>query len=151
MSAPSQPRYAVQHNKLPKEAITGWDDLKSKGGNEYRVKALDYDISTEGDGKTPDAKGPSFKDVAVYWTVGTSGAPSIDVQNKTAITWYKLDYAEWWSPYKYKLSINTLDTYDYYFTDQSPDSYQLNVYQNAGTHEVEYRSDKPAIVSISGS
>ena len=96
--------------------------------------------------------GSSFKDVKVYWTVDSSGAPSTDVQNQTGITYYKLGKAEWFSPYTWKLTINTNSTYDYYFKDQSPgDPYEINVYQNAGTHEVEYRSDQPNIVSISGS
>lgn len=142
-----------QQQQPPADAQVGWEELKSDKGEAYRVKASDYNIAdypTGEEANAADASGPSFKDIEVYWTVGISGAPSQDVQNRTAITWYKLDTAEWWSIYKYKLSINCNDTYDYHFDDEEPDSYRLNVWQNAGTHEVEYRSDRPTIVKISG-
>ena len=99
----------------------------------------------------PAASGPSFNDVAVYWTVGSSGAPSNDVQNRTAITGYKLETAERWSIYKYELTINCADTYNYRFADQEPDTYGLDVFGNSGSHSFEYRSDDPTIVKISGS
>ncbi|MCJ1282092.1 hypothetical protein MMC26_001415 [Xylographa opegraphella] len=140
--------------QAPADANVGWEELKTDEGHAYRVKATDYNIADKPTGEelnSADASGPKFKDVAVYWTVGSSGAPSVDVQNKTAITWYKLETAEWWSPYQYKLTINCTDHYDYYFTDESPDSYELDVWQNSGSHEVEYRSSKPTIVKISGS
>ena len=63
------------------------------------------------------ASGPSFNDVAVYWAVGSSGAPSNDVQNRTAIIWYKLETAERWSIFKYKVTVNCAYTYNYKLTD----------------------------------
>ena len=142
-----------EQQQAPPDANVGWAELKSDNDQSYRVKASDYDITEKpvAEANSVAASGPSFSDVSVYWTVGTSGAPSTDVQNRTAITWYKLEKAEWYSPYQYKLSINCSDTYDYKFTDSSPDTYTLNVFQNPGTHEVEYRSGSPTITSISGS
>ena len=140
--------------QAPADANVGWEELKSEKGNDYRVKASEYNIADKPTGEeanTVAASGPSFSNVSVYWTVGSSGAPSSDVQNKTAITWYKLEKAEWYSPFQYKLTINCNDTYDYTFNDQEPDSYELNIWQNPGSHSVEYRSSKPIIVSISGS
>ena len=141
-----------QQKEAPADANVGWQDLKSEKGDGYRVKASEYDISASAqETDAPAASGPSFSGVSVNWTYGTSGAPSNDVQNRTAITWYKLDKAEWWSPFQYKLTINCSDSYDYEFKDGTGDTYKLNVWQNAGSHEVEYRSSNPTIVSISGS
>ncbi|KAI8159609.1 hypothetical protein K4K49_004010 [Colletotrichum sp. SAR 10_70] len=136
----------------PPDAEVGWQELKTENGNKYRVKADDYDIADrDPDGDEPAAAGPPFKDVEVYWTVGSSGAPSQDVQNKTAITWYRLDKAPWYVYYKYRLTINTNDTYNYEFTDQSPDTYSLGVWQKSVTHTVDFDSSSPTIVKISGS
>ncbi|KEQ78026.1 hypothetical protein M436DRAFT_59964 [Aureobasidium namibiae CBS 147.97] len=58
-------------------------------------------------------------------------------RERTAITWYKLAEAEWYSPFKYKLTINCKDTYCYFFTDKDepkPETYMLNVFRNPGTH-----------------
>lgn len=67
-----------------------------------------------------------------------------------SITYYKLGKAPWYSPYTYELTIHATDTYDFISTDESADSYGLNVYQNGRPHYVQYRSGKPTIVSISG-
>ena len=142
-----------QQKEASADANVGWQDLKSEKGEAYRVKASDYDIASASAeaADAPAASGPSFSDVAVNWTVGSSGTTTSDVQNRTAITWYKLERAELFSIYQYKLTVNCADTYDYKFTDQEPDTYRLNVFQNAGTHSLEYRSHSPTIVKISGS
>ncbi|KAL8782841.1 MAG: hypothetical protein Q9195_009562 [Heterodermia aff. obscurata] len=143
-----------EEQQAPPDANVGWAEMKSDKGDGYRVKASDYDISDKTineEANSVAASGPKFDNVSVYWTVGSSGAPSQDVQNRTAITWYKLEKAEWYSPYQYKLSFNCADTYNYSFKDQEPDTYGVNVFQNPGTHSVEYRSKAPIIVSISGS
>lgn len=150
----SQYTIMSDQKQAPPNANVGWEELKSDKGNEYRVKASDYNIAEKPTGEEANsaaASGPKFSNVPVRWTVGSSGAPSSDVQNQTAITWYKLKKAEWWSPFQYKLTINCNDTYDYDFKDEEPDSYRVNVLQNSGSHSVEYRSDAPTIVSISGS
>lgn len=84
-----------------------------------------------------EASGPIFSNVKVDWDAGTSGAPSADVQNTTAITWYKLDKAPWYSIYTWQLTINCTDTYNYQFTDATNDSYSLDVYSTSTSHEVE--------------
>ncbi|KAG7422249.1 hypothetical protein ACKAV7_000155 [Fusarium commune] len=143
----------MAETQVPSDAEQGWNQLSSNNGADYRVKASDYDINDKpaDSADEPSASGPSFKNVKVHWTVGSEGVPSEDVQDETGITWYKLDKAEWWSPYTYKLTIVAKDTYNYVFYDESGDYYTLGVWQNAGTHSVEYRSGKPTIVSISGS
>lgn len=140
--------------QAPADANVGWEELKSDKGQAYRVKASDYNIADKPVGEEANAaaaSGAGFSKVSVNWTVGSSGAPSSDLQDKTAITWYKLEEAEWFSPYKYKLTINCKDTYDYTFFDKASDAYSISVWQNAGSHSVEYRSDNPTIVSVSGS
>ena len=132
----------------------GFFTLKSEAGKEYGVKADDYNIAEKAndtEANVANASGPKFDNVAVYWTVGSSGYPSQDVQNKTAITWYKLEKAPLLSWFQYTLTINCNDTYDYKFTDQEPDTYGLSVWSNSGTHYVSYRSSAPTIVKISGS
>ncbi|KAF5673254.1 hypothetical protein FDENT_10347 [Fusarium denticulatum] len=143
----------MSETQVPPDAEVGWNQLSSNNGASYRVKASDYDIADKpaDSGDEPAATGPSFNNVKVHWTVGSEGAPSQDVQDETAITWYKLEKAEWWSPFSYKLTISTKDTYNYVFHDESGDGYTLGVWQNAGTHSVEYSSGKPTIISISGS
>ena len=140
-----------QKKEVPADAQTGWVDSKSKTGQGFRVKASEYDISTATKKHVAAlAHGPAFKDVEVYWTLGSSGAPTQDVQNRTGITWYKLAEAPWYSPWDHELTINTTKTYNYHFTDQWPDTYDLNVFINGGSHYVQYDSGKPTIVKISG-
>lgn len=135
----------------PADANVGWQELKSEKGEKFRVKASDYDISDPPEGgDAPSASGPKFNGVSVNWRVGTSGNTSSEVRNKTAITWYKLEKAPWWSIYTYRLSINCEDTYNYRFYDEEPDNYDINVWNNAGTHTVEFKSERPTIVSVSG-
>ena len=138
--------------QAPADANVGWKNSDSTNSQNYRLKASDYNIAdklTNIDTGLVAADGPKFSKVTVNWPVGSSGAPSEDVQEKTAITWYSLDKAEWYSPFSYKLTINTIDTYDYHFEDASYDYYELNVFQT-GVHEVEYDSKNPNIISISG-
>ena len=139
-----------QKKEVPADAKTGWVELKSKNGQEYRVKGAEYEISTAAKTKVAlAARGPPFSNVQVNWTVGSSGATSQDIQDSTGITWYQLDHAHWWSPFQYQLTIKCNGNYDYFFTDASPDTYELDVSDSSGSHEVQYRSDKPTIVSIS--
>lgn len=143
---------ATKQDTVPDDAKVGWDDLVSSKGNKFRVKAADYDISQEPDGEVHvvDASGPPFNNVQVYWTSGSEGVPSIDVQNKTGITWYKLAKAPWYSIYTWQLTINCNDTYNYSFKDGTDDTYGINVCSIRTTHEVEFDSSNPTIVSISG-
>ncbi|KAH6680103.1 hypothetical protein F5X68DRAFT_234620 [Plectosphaerella plurivora] len=139
-------------SEIPGDAEVGWQEKTTGNDAKYRVKAEDYDIQeADGSGDGPEASGPAFSNVAVNWVVGTQGVPSDQVQQQTSITYYTLKKAPWWSIYTYELTITATDTYDYKFTDASGDTYTLDVWQNSGSHYVQYRSDAPTIVSISGS
>lgn len=153
IQAPNAAPSTVKQDTVPTDANVGWVDLVSSNGDKFRVKAVDYDMSKKPDGEAHvvDANGPHFENVSVYWTAGSSGAPSDDVRNKTAITWYKLDKAPWYSIYTWQLTINCNDSYNYYFTDGTGDTYNLNVFFTSTTHEVEFNSSDPTIISISGS
>ncbi|PTD08681.1 hypothetical protein FCULG_00011195 [Fusarium culmorum] len=130
---------AETSKEVPQDAQVGWLDLKSENGQDYRVKASDYDIS----------EGPSGEDAP-----SASGPPSTSTftgkLDKTAITWYKFEKAPWYSIYQYKLTINTRDTYNYTFFDSEPDYYGLNILDTSGSHTVEFRSNNPTITSITG-
>jgi hypothetical protein len=139
--------------QAPADAKLGWAEMTSDNGGDYRVKASDYDIADQPDGEGGNvtaANGPTFLDEPVNWSCPSSGTPSQEFQNKTGITWYKLDKAPWYSPKKYRLTISCKDSYNYSFTDESPDTYWLNVFMTSTTHSVEYDSARPTIVKISG-
>ncbi|KAL4730832.1 hypothetical protein ACLX1H_002874 [Fusarium chlamydosporum] len=137
-------------SEIPADAEFGWQTLQSDIGKDYRVKASDYDIAELADmGDEAYPSGPPFK-VDVNWHVGTEGAPSQEIQDITAITWYKFENAPWYSIYKYKLTITTRDTYKYTFIDNEPDIYSLNVFQTSGSHTIEFVSSSPTIASITG-
>ena len=66
-----------------------------------------------------------------------------------------LDYTSFpdYPLYKYKVTLIRIrqDTnYEYYFTDESGDTYSLSSFAGIGfgSHEVSYNSDKPNIVEI---
>ncbi|EKJ71009.1 hypothetical protein FPSE_08794 [Fusarium pseudograminearum CS3096] len=83
----------ITEDVLP-DAQVGWLDLTSENGQDYHVKVSDYDIFDGSSGEdAPSASGPPFSFIKVYWQVGTEGATSSDVQQQTAITWYKLENA----------------------------------------------------------
>ncbi|KAH6887401.1 hypothetical protein B0T10DRAFT_460847 [Thelonectria olida] len=109
--------------------------LVSDNGEDYRVKASDYDIAEPkaNPEDEPAASGPPF---------------NVQVQDKTAITYYKFEKTPFWSNYKYKLSIIIQSTYNYTFFDLEPDHYGLNVFQTSGSRTVEFNSHNPTITSI---
>jgi hypothetical protein len=84
--------------------------------------------------------------VDVYWTVGSSGNPSKDVQEKTGIRWYSLNRIDELF-FTYELDITTSETYYYLFRDEEPDEYSLNCFMT-GNHYVRYNSREPTIVKI---
>lgn len=86
MSDAQAPSHVEQ--EAPVDADLGWLESTSDKEENYRVKASDYDIKEASDGgDQANASGPRFDRVEVNWAVGTSGAPSSDVTNRTAITW----------------------------------------------------------------
>ena len=52
--------------------------------------------------------------------------------------------------YDYTLQFRCFLPYDYYFFDETGDSYEVNVYR-VGQHNVQYKSKKPVIIFVKGS
>lgn len=88
--------------------------------------------------------------ISVNWPVSDSSWKNTDaaVQSRAAITRYALWKYD--GLYTYKLMFTNTEHYNYYFYDETGDSYQVNTYRN-GDHYVRYGSDSPNIVYISGS
>lgn len=125
-----------------------WQDCTSRNDAAYRCKATEYDI-VEASADEVDASGPPFRSADVNWAVGSEGAPTRDIQDITAIIWYKFSKAPSDSPYQYQLTIAARDTYRYNFSTNE-DSYDLIVSQDGGTHMLEFNSSSPTINRIAG-
>ncbi|KAI4599323.1 hypothetical protein KJ359_001764 [Pestalotiopsis sp. 9143b] len=124
--------------------------LEGKTGG-YEVKAEKY-TGAEKPAANPDepsARRPDFNNVGVKWDTWTNGDTSTDIESKTGVTWYSLDNAPCYRPFKWQLTVNINDTYDYKFKDESDDTYSLSRWHTS-THYDDVNSDAPAIVSISG-
>lgn len=135
----------------PETGNAGWFEPKNV---EYRVKAEDYDIkeAAEDSKDSPNASGEPFS-VGCDWNVNSEGTPDQGFQERTGITWWKIEKAPWYSPFTWQLTFNCRDSYHYIFTDEtdsSGGSYHVDVYVN-GVHSVQYRSDRPKIHKVSGS
>src|SRR6186713_696443 len=88
--------------------------------------------------------------VSVNWGVdGTWRNTSDDFAKTTGITAYNVGKSS--SPlFDYYLQITTNQDYDYFFTDASPDTYELNVVDVDDSHIIRYNSDSPTIKYITG-
>lgn len=88
-------------------------------------------------------------EVDVDWHVDGKWHQTGDGLNmKTGITSYDLGKSS--SPfYDYYLEIHVRETYNYYFTDEEGDTYNLNTYV-AGLHIVRFNSNKPTIKRVKG-
>jgi hypothetical protein len=125
-----------------------WEKRISKNGKEYHVGYPKIDEKTENlQNKVPF-------EVDVNWP-RTDGEGDWIVQSgsfitTTAISRYKLLKQPWYKIYGTVLHFTCQEHYDYYFTDESGDIYNCNVYAN-GNHYVQYNSDRPNIMHIKGS
>ncbi|KAL9627163.1 MAG: hypothetical protein Q9204_006767 [Flavoplaca sp. TL-2023a] len=72
-----------------------------------------------------------------------------DVQDTAAITRYSL-YSSSSPIYDYVFEMTNTVDYNYYFNDQSGDSYPINTIEK-GDHLVRYNSKKPNVLFITGS
>jgi len=116
-----------------------WETAKSKNGVSFRV----------GREKKPAAGKPFSIDV--NWPVGGGWVKTTDdVRTTAGITQYNLSATPDGANYQYILQFNNTDTYDYEFYDETNDSYEVNTWLDR-THFVQYDSDKPTIVRITGS
>ena len=135
-----------------------WEDATSKKGKPYRTNKDKASDTEKGEHK------PALKDkhdftIQVNWPVTVSGdwvPTSPDVQRIAAITRYKLVPNPPPDPeqpppiwYEYTLSFTNTEHYDYYFADKTNDHYECNTYIDRD-HFIQYSSEDPTIVSITG-
>ncbi|KAF7368177.1 hypothetical protein MVEN_00136800 [Mycena venus] len=132
-----------------------WTTHMSGNGNEYRIGTLpDADAQAE-DRAGKDATGGKFPKedfgIDVKWSNGDMNwkATSSDVQTTAAITQYDL-YWKKGDVWPYMLWFTNTENYNYLFFDETGDSYRCNCWRR-GNHWVQYRSDKPTIIFITGS
>jgi|GEM_PF-4730510 len=125
-----------------------WKEFESKNGKKYQVGCLEKGNLKEQISVNELAKADFG--IAVNWPI-TNGwmQATNNVANIASITRYNL------SPnpnsyYAYILYFTNTQHYDYYFHDETGDSYEVNTYVNSD-HYVRYNSDKPTISYISGS
>ncbi|KAH8898890.1 hypothetical protein GQ53DRAFT_360589 [Thozetella sp. PMI_491] len=120
----------------------------SKNGQPFEIGHLETAVSAAGS-IVVDSKKPF--NISVWWPVGTNcdwiytGPP---VSTEAAISRYAL-CKDSGSIYEYILWFTNTEHYDYFFTDQSPDTYQCDTWQNSD-HYIRYNSTLPTIVQIQG-
>ena len=136
----------------------GFIEATSKKGKPYRADKDNASDGEKGEHK-PALMGKHDFTLAVNWPVTTDWVPtSSEVQQIAGITRYKLLYEPRPEPppgekpppiwFNYHLWFTNTEHYDYYFSDKS-DHYENNTYINRD-HYVDYNSDDPTIVSITG-
>ncbi|KAF6764323.1 hypothetical protein DFP72DRAFT_420320 [Ephemerocybe angulata] len=154
---------------IPDESEIIWKEATSANGNTFFVGTLKSEnldsssIPSDSDSPIANAtttalvadsfskKEQSKTEVTVNWPVGDSKwkQPGQEVFDKCFISKYCLTQPAW--PrivYDYILYINANKTRLYYFTDETGDTYQLEVVLNQTNHYVKYNSKKPTIVKV---
>ncbi|KAK3818393.1 MAG: hypothetical protein J3Q66DRAFT_337487 [Benniella sp.] len=90
-------------------------------------------------------------DITVNWEASVNEAykeTSADVRRQTGIKRYRV----YGGPIGgYSVLFETDETYHYYFYDETGDWYGCNVFVTSWPHYVNYSSDRPNIVRITGS
>jgi hypothetical protein len=104
---------------------------------------------------SPDTKPPTVEALhgppfsrSVYWQVNNSGTTDTNFTQSTGISQWNVSDSG--LLLKYRLMFYTDQSFDYWFSDETGDAYECNVFLT-GWHYVEYYSDKPNIAYISGS
>jgi hypothetical protein len=125
-----------------------WEKKISKNGKEYHLghhkDAKKLKKSSDKNPFSIQVNWPATDDDS--WIVQDSSFIAT-----TGISRYSLDKNRpWYKIYKKVLSFTAQEHYDYYFTDETGDIYECNVYYN-GDHYVQYNSEKPNIIHIKGS
>lgn len=133
-----------------------WETRTSKNGKEFRVGYRETDQETENKSAEENGgakKSSSHNQRGVNWKPVKNSTKWIVQSNEftseTAITRYNLDNrTSSIKAFRYKLWITNLRNFDYFFTDESGDTYNINTFRT-GDHFVEYNSDKATIKLIS--
>ena len=118
----------------------------SKKGREYEVGTK----KTEGKVVAKASASATEFNEDVDWPVDNTWHNTSDAfSSTTGITSYIVGNSS--SPiYDYYIQITTNKSYDYFFTDESPDVYELNVEDTSTQHIVRYNSSAPTITYVTG-
>ena len=119
----------------------------SKGGNDYESGSRRSQTDTKT--VTAVSHGSPFNR-SVDWPVDDKWHnTSDDFAAETGITSYIVGNSS--NPiFDYYIQFITNQDYDYFFTDESPDTYENNVSDTSEDHITRYNSDKPTIKFVTG-
>lgn len=141
-----------------------WKEFTSAKGRKYRVGVLKPANLKIVDGVEEDLLAPpkhtqhrlageentiTHTLYDVWWPVGDDSmkTPAQRIIDEVDIKKYCVAWnTGGWSDYFVK--IENSQPWDYFFTDESGDTYTLRTYQTLTTHKVTYNSDQPTIVKI---
>ena len=140
-----------------------WTKVKSANGQEFEVGRLPGKSATsttvtpspgvQASGFLSSASADQNFGITVNWPVDTDSSDWVDtsdeVKKKAAITRYALYPIQNPVFYTYILCFTNTKNYDYFFSDETGDSYEVNTYES-GDHSVRFNSSKPTIVYIRG-
>jgi hypothetical protein len=127
-----------------------WEEATSKNGKPFRIgRKKTENSTTEGKGEENVTDKTDFG-IQVTWPVGANSwnTTTSDVQKTAAITRYILYNTS--GQNNYRLYFTDTEYYWYYFYDQTGDSYNVNTFRDTD-HYVDYTSNKPNILFITGS
>ncbi|KAK1759790.1 hypothetical protein QBC47DRAFT_116392 [Echria macrotheca] len=143
-----------------------WTDGVSKNGRPYKIGIAKTTTTSNADEAAPATGGTSDEakaaskssfNIAVNWSGGppTQGfaqycTPTDQEKSTTSIQQYLLRTG----PAKYnEFSFSCTESYNFWFTDKTGDSYQCNVFwaRPGTTHYFSYFSSDPTIMKVTGS
>ncbi|KAF4634759.1 hypothetical protein G7Y89_g3348 [Cudoniella acicularis] len=144
------------------QGTLSWEKIDSKEGVTFEVGRTEYELAAKA--KVEEAanndkeffglfEGKKSFDIQVRWVVGVDKLipTTQDVLDKTAISAYNLTTnGNRNIGFEYYLEFNNTKNYNFYFYDESGDSYQVDCFIT-GNHSVKFNSPKPTIVRITGS
>ena len=140
---PADPSHQLQ--TIDQSAIK-WTKATSKLGKPFEIGVLESPPNTN---NTTLHKRKEKFGMQVNWPVGddTWVPLNVFIQSIAGLTQYKLHSNG--GVYSYILWFTNTEHYDYFFVDQTEDSYEVNTYRN-GDHYVRYNSEDPTIQAIWG-
>lgn len=127
-------------------------EYTTKGGEKFRVGRPkgSAEAKEKADANASDdvgAHGEPFT-LDVNWPANGGGGTDDGFYSRTGIRSWSVPVGGFW--YKYRVSFYTDQTYDFQFQDEGQQWYECNVFV-PGWHYVDYNSDQPNIIRVSGS
>lgn len=133
------------------EAKIVWEQFTSEKGVKYEIGHLDDSSEPfEVEGKLQSANGKSDFGVICNWVPTLNKEWKMtdhEFSSTTGISQYSVNQRS--GIYKYIIHFSNDLPYDYYFYDETGDSYRCNTYKMRD-HWVRYNSSQPNIIFIKG-